>query len=96
MQNIKHRILKSLQDIKQILTDSARSKAVDVVEWEMAELENIFALLIFGSFVGIPATPSSITLNLLPYMEKELQIMIEKVGTASGPISDLFSHLDTP
>jgi hypothetical protein len=96
MQNIKHRILRSIQDKKQILTDSARSKAVDVVEWELSELENIFALLIFGSFVGIPATPSSITLNLLPYMENELQIMMEKVVTASGPISDLFSHLDTP
>ena len=69
---------------------------VDVVEWEKSELENIFALLVFGSFIGIPASPSPITLNLLPYMEKELQIMMEKVITASGPISDLFSYLDTP
>jgi len=96
MQNIKDRLLKSLQDKKQIFTDSARHKAIDVVEWEMSELENIFALLVLGSFVGIPATPSAITLNLLPLMEKELNIMLEKVVTASGPISDLFSHLDTP
>jgi hypothetical protein len=91
-----NKILQSIQSSRQILTDSARSKAVDVLEWETSELENIFALLIFGSFVGLPATPSSITLNLLPYMEKELELMIEKVETAAGPISDLFSHLDTP
>lgn len=96
MKNFKDRLFKSLQDKKQIFTDSARHQAVDVVEWEKSELENIFALLVFGSFVGLPASPSPITLNLLPYMEKELQIMMEKVVTASGPISDLFSHLDTP
>ena len=96
MRNIKERILKSYQDKKQILIDSARYKAVDVVEWELSELENIFALLVYGSFVGIPTTPSSITLNLLPHMENEIQLMMEKVVTAAGPISDLFSHLDTP
>ena len=96
MNNILNRLLKSLKDKKQILYDSARHKAVDVVEWEISELENIFALLIFGSFVGIPTTPSSITLNLLPHMENEIQLMLEKVVTAAGPISDLFSHLDTP
>ena len=89
-------ILDFIRDKKQLFTDSARSKAVDVLEWEISELENIFALLIFGSFIGIPATPSSVTLNLLPHMEKELLLMIDKVVTAAGPISDLFSHLDTP
>jgi hypothetical protein len=72
----------------------ARHRAVDILEWETTELENIFALLIFGSFIGLPATPSHITLTLLPYMEKELQLMLEKVDTASGPVSDLFSNLD--
>ena len=72
----------------------ARHRAVEVLEWETTELENIFAILIFGSFIGLPATPSQITLTLLPYMEKELQLMLEKVDTASGPISDLFSNLD--
>jgi hypothetical protein len=95
MRNIKNRILKSLHDKKHILTDSVRHQAVDVLEWETSELENIFTLLVFGSLVGLPASPTPITLNLLPYMERDLQIMMEKVVTASGPISDLFSHLET-
>jgi hypothetical protein len=89
-------ILDFLRKKKQLLTDSARSKAVDVLEWEISELENIFALLVFGSFVGFPSPPSSITLDLLPYMERDLHLMLDKVDLAAGPISDLFSHLDTP
>jgi hypothetical protein len=91
-----NKILKLFLNKKQLITDSARYNAIDLLQWETSELENIFALLILGSFVGIPASPSSITLELLPYMEKELQIMMEKVSMASGPISDLFSHLDSP
>ena len=90
------KFLRSFLTKKQIFADSARHNAIDLLIWETSELENIFALLVLGSFVGIPASPSSITLQLLPYMEKELQIMMEKVSMASGPISDLFSHLDSP
>ena len=96
MKQLFHKIYKSVQVKKKIVSDSVRHQAIDVLEWETSELENIFALLVFGSFVGLPSTPSSITLNLLPHMEKELEKMIEKVETAAGPISDLFSHLDTP
>ena len=71
-----------------------RHQAVDMIEWEKAELENIFTLLIFGSFIGIPTTPVQITLDLLPQMEKELISMVNKVDLASGPISVLFSNLD--
>jgi len=83
-------------DKRKVLADLVRHQATDVLEWETSELENIFALLVFGSFVGIPSTPTAITLNLLPHMENELQAMLEKVVTAAGPISDLFSHLDSP
>ena len=83
-------------DKRKVLADVVRYQATDVLEWETSELENIFTLLVFGSFVGIPSTPTAITLNLLPHMENELQAMLEKVVTAAGPISDLFSHLDSP
>jgi hypothetical protein len=79
-----------------LLGSFVRRQTTDVLEWETSELENIFALLVLGSFIGIPSTPTAITLNLLPHMENELQVMMEKVVTAAGPISDLFSHLDSP
>ena len=49
--------------------------SVDYVVVELRELENVFALLILGSFVGIPSPPTPIALRLLPYMARELLIM---------------------
>ncbi len=71
-----------------------RAKACSVLEWELSELEHIFGLLSVGVFVGLPAPPIQITLDLLPDMEEELTILINKVETACGPLSELFSVLD--
>jgi len=71
-----------------------RSKAVETIEYEAKELDNIFAILVLGAFIGIPAPPIHITMELLPDMEKEFEIMLEKVATAHDPLGDLFSVLD--
>ena len=71
-----------------------RSKAVETIEYEVGELDNIFAILVLGAFIGIPSPPIHITMELLPEMEKELGIMLEKVSTAHDPLGDLFSVLD--
>ncbi len=68
-----------------------RSKAVEAIEGELEEMENIFGILVLGSFVGMPSPPMQISLDLMPYMEKELILMLEKVDTANEPISQLFS-----
>lgn len=72
----------------------ARSKAVDAIEHEVEELENILALLVLGVFVGIPSPPVQITMELMPEMEHELCIMLDKVTTAHDPLGELFSVLD--
>ena len=71
-----------------------RSKAVGTIEYENEELDNIFAILVLGAFIGIPSPPIHITMDLLPEMENELEIMLEKVSTAHNPLGDLFSVLD--
>jgi hypothetical protein len=71
-----------------------RSKAVETIEYEVGELDNIFAILVLGAFIGIPSPPIHITMELLPEMEKDLEIMLEKVSTAHDPLGDLFSVLD--
>ena len=68
-------------------------KAVETIEYEVEEMENIFALLVLGSFIGIPSPPVHITTELMPLMEKDLEIMLEKVLTAYDPLGDLFSVL---
>jgi hypothetical protein len=70
-----------------------RARAVGTIEYEVEELDNIFAVLVLGVFIGIPAPPIHITMALLPQMEKEFEIMLEKVSTAHDPLGDLFSIL---
>jgi hypothetical protein len=71
-----------------------RSRAIETIEYEQEEMENIFAVLIFGAFVGIPSPPIHITMTLLPLVEKELGLMLAKVSTAHDPLGDLFSVLE--
>ena len=70
-----------------------RGKAVETIAYEVGELDNIFAILVLGAFIGIPSPPIHITMALLPEMEKELGIMLEKVSTAHDPLGNLFSVL---
>ncbi len=72
----------------------ARGKALGIIEYEAEELDHIFGILVLGSFVGLPSPPMQISLDLMPLMEQELMLMMEKVDTAHEPISDLFSVLD--
>jgi hypothetical protein len=76
------------------ITDMAmRAKAVDIIEYEAEELDNIFAILVLGAFVGIPSPPIFISTQVLPLMEKELGVMLAKVSTAHDPLGELFSVL---
>ncbi len=72
----------------------ARGKAVSVIETELDELEHIFGILVLGSYVGMPSPPVHISLDLMPLMERELIMMMDKIDTANEPIAQLFSTLD--
>lgn len=71
-----------------------REKAGGILEFELKELENIFSLLILGGFVGMPSPPVPIAIELLPYMERELTIMLARSDMAQDPIGSLMGMLD--
>ena len=71
-----------------------REKASGFIEFELKELENIFSLLLLGGFVGMPSPPVPIALELLPYMERELTIMLSRSDMASDPLCALVGLLD--
>ena len=48
------------------------------IKWEEEELENIFALILFGDYIGLPHPPTDLTYRLLPYVVRELYVMQEK------------------
>ena len=72
----------------------ARSKAVSTIEAECEEMEYIFALLVQGSFVGMPSPPAHLSMDLLPLMEKDLMLLLERMNTSNEPLSRLFSVFD--
>jgi hypothetical protein len=76
-----------------IVDEVARGKAVNTIEYEVQELDNIFGILVLGAFIGIPSPPIHITMELLPDMEKEFKLILAKVQTAHDPLGDLFSVL---
>jgi len=90
VKTIKHKVVSAFHLADEVM----RSKAVETIEYEAGELDNIFAILVLGVFIGIPSPPIHITMALLPEMENELEIMLEKVSTAHDPLGDLFSVLD--
>jgi hypothetical protein len=89
LKTIKERIVSAFSVADGVM----RGKAVETIEYEVGELDNIFAILVLGAFIGIPSPPIHVTMALLPEMEKEMEIMLEKVSTAHDPLGDLFSVL---
>jgi len=88
--NIIDKIKKFFKEIDHI----QKENVLEIVEWEEKEVENIFALIVLGIFIGYPSPPIQISLDLLPYMEDEMNLMLEKVSTAHDPLGELFSLLD--
>lgn len=73
-----------------------RDKATELLQFEALELEHIFALLVLGSFIGLPAPPVHLTLQLLPRMQRELQMMLERVSVAHDGLAEVVSVLGEP
>lgn len=90
LKGMKEKVAAFLKSTDQV----ARSNAVETIEHEAEEMENIFGVLVLGSYVGMPSPPMQISLDLMPFMEKELVLMMEKVDTATQPLSRLFSVFD--
>ncbi|NJE04777.1 hypothetical protein E3E36_01130 [Thermococcus sp. M36] len=54
------------------------------LQWEEEELENVFALLLFGSYIGLPHPPSELTYRLLPHVLREIHVMQAKSTGKAG------------
>jgi hypothetical protein len=76
------------------LDRTQRDKAAELTKYELRELENIFVLLTIGSFVGLPAPPSFVSIELLPYLEHELEVLNERAKNSSDALAELMGNLD--
>lgn len=87
---LKDRINEFLQGVEEV----NRGNLADLHEWEGQELRNIFALLVVGNFVGMPAPPAHITMALLPDMEQDIELMLARINPAHDPLAELVSLMD--
>lgn len=71
-----------------------RQTSTDRLEFELRELENIFGLLVLGSFTGIPNPPSGVSLRLLPYMLREILIMKNRVRDLDDVFGEVAGMMD--
>ena len=68
---------------------SHREDAVALTIVEAQELENIFALLLLGSFVGFPSPPTFLAVELLPFMEREFKILNQRAEDAGDMLAEM-------
>lgn len=67
---------------------------VKLTEYELEELENIFAILIYPNIAGFPIVPTYISMHLLPYIEKEIIVALNKIVYNDDQFVKWLSSLD--
>lgn len=86
--------LETIKDVLKGLTEGLlKSKSTEYIEFEQREMENIFSLLLVGSFIGLPSPPSNLSMRLLPYIAREMYVMGSRardLDDVSGEVYGLF------
>ena len=70
-----------------------RGEATGVLELELAEMENLFAILVVGSLVGLPFPPAPVGLSILPHMEREVGVMLARADGLDDILATLLGRL---
>lgn len=76
------------------MDQSHRDKVTELTAFEQKELENLFVLLLMGSFTGVPSPPSFIAAELLPHLEHEIKVLNERAKDSFDSLADMSSLLD--
>ncbi len=87
-------LLKGLKAFFSTLDESQRKRVTDVTEFEIRELENLFVLLLMGSFSGMPAPPSFISAELIPHLEHEIKVLNSRAVCSSDSFAEIMGVLD--
>ena len=86
-------MLRSLWGFIRDVGSGLRSHSTEYIEFELREMENILALLLYSSFLGMPSPPSDLSLRLMPHMVREMYVMgrtARDLDDISGQIAGLF------
>ncbi len=86
-------LIEHLRHFMQGFGQGQREKVIGLTCMEQQELENVFALLLLGSFVGFPAPPTFLAVELLPFMEREMHILGQRAEDACDMLGQMMGTL---
>ena len=89
MMNVIKKIYKSIIFFLTTVDQAHREKAVEVTEYELRELENLFVLLLMGSFIGIPSPSSLVSAELLPHLGREIEVLNKRAEDAFDAFNEI-------
>lgn len=92
--NLVTRAYRFLKSFFSTMDEAHRNRAVGLTECEVRELENMFVLLLMGSFTGVPAPPSFISAELLPFLEHEIKVVNRRSENATDALAELSGCFD--
>ncbi len=72
----------------------SRDRATETLEYELQEMEFAFVQMLFSSFIGLPAVPESVALEVLPHMQDELARLEGRAAGSEDLLAELFGKLD--
>lgn len=89
-----HTIWRRIADLAAGFGRGQREKAASLTAFEAREMENMFVLLLLGSFTGMPAPPSFMAVELLPHLEHELKVLNNRAQSSTDSLAELMGMLD--
>ncbi len=92
--NLIRRFFRLVRALVRGIDQAHRERVVALTNYEARELENMFVLLLLGSFTGMPSPPSFIAVELLPYLEREIKVLNRRAESASDALAEIMGTLD--
>ena len=83
------KILEDIQAFLRGFKEAFKQQSTEYIEFEERELENVFALIIMGSFIGIPSPPTTLVVRLMPHMVREMYVMQQR----AVDMDDIFGEI---
>ncbi|MFP4179458.1 MAG: hypothetical protein ACLFNZ_01295 [Spirochaetaceae bacterium] len=87
-------LLSRMRGFFSTMDQAHRSSVTELTEFQIRELENMFLLLLMGSFTGLPSPPSFISAELLPHLEHEIKVLNARAESASDSLAEVVGLLD--
>lgn len=83
------RIVLNVRRLLSAVDMTHRSQVTAMTEFEQKELENLFVLLLMGSFMGVPSPPSFVSAELLPHLEHELKVLNDRAKDSFDTLAEM-------